>query len=169
MKKKFGIITISILIFVSIIFSTSLTSAQSGWNYCKIDAYGTNLNDYSDSSTNSERYEFTVATPPSGSEITNTIEVSDFSSGENFTETLTPGQVVYYNYQGSVPSTNRVTAASEAGFWILEYEGDITDITIDNTAIPEFSSIIILPLFITVTLLAIIYRRKHTLQKQNTE
>ena len=168
MNRKTKFIFISTLCICTLLFNASLTFGQRSWNYCKIDAYGTNLNNYSDSSTNQERYEFTVASPPAGSDISNTIEVADFGTGENFTETLSPGQVVYFNYQYTNFEINNVTAA-ESGFWTIEYLGDITEITINNVDIPEFSSIIILPLFITVTLLAIIYKRKRTSQNTNTK
>ena len=167
MNRKTKFIVISILFIFPILSTASITFGQRSWNYCKIDAYGTNLNDYSDSSTNQERYAFTVATPPAGSDITNTIEVADFGTGENFTENLSPGEVVYFNYQYTNFEINNVTAAG-SGFWTIEYLGDITEITINNVEIPEFSSIIILPLFIAATLLAIIYRKKRGIQKQIT-
>ena len=147
MNKKIGVIIISTLFIILVLFSASLTFAQRSWNYCKIDAYGTNLYDYADSSTNTERYQFTIATPPTGSDITNTIEVQDYNSGENFTETLSPGQIVYYNYQYTNPSVHDVVAAAESGYWIIRYEGDVTGVTINNVDIPEFSAIMILPLF----------------------
>jgi len=37
-----------------------------------------------------------------------------------------------------------------------------------TAAIPEFPSIIILPLFMTLTLLAIVYRRRHTANKTDS-
>lgn len=166
MNKKIGFIVITTLFIVTFLFSASLTFAQRSWDSCIISAYGTNLDEYNDSTTNTERYEFTVANPPSGSEITNTIEVINYDSGENFTETLSAGQRVYVNYLDAGPTLNTVNAAAESGYFIIEYDGYVTGVTINNIDIPEFSSIIILPLFITATLLAIVYKRKRTSQNR---
>jgi hypothetical protein len=68
---------------------------------------------------------------------------------------------VRYNYNECVSTLNRVTEAPE-GYWTLEYEGDITRVLIDSVDIPEFSTILLVPLFIVLTLFAIIYRRKQT-------
>ena len=160
MNKKTGFFIISTLFIFGVLFSVSLSFAQY-WHYCEIDAYGTDLDDFFEHTINANRYEFTVVSPPAGSEITNTIYVINYDTGENYTETLVPGQRVRYNYDECISTLNRVTEAPE-GYWTLEYEGDITRVLIDSVDIPEFSTILLVPLFIALTLFAIIYRRKQT-------
>jgi len=169
MKKKIGLIFFCTLFLVTALICVPLTFAQISWEYCKVSVYGTNLNDYSDSSTNTERFQINVATPPSGSEITNTIEVRDTNRGEEYTETLSVGDIVFVNYQNSNPIQNTINPASESGYWIISYEGEVSSVTINAIDIPEFPPILIVPLFMTATLLAIVYRRKRTSQSQATD
>ncbi|MEJ2105361.1 MAG: hypothetical protein P8X47_12415 [Ignavibacteriaceae bacterium] len=161
MKKKIGIISVFTIFLISLSVVIPFTFAQEDyWNYCKISAYVTNLDDYSSSSTNTFRYQFTIAEPPAGSNITNTIEVRDDDSGVNYTKNLSIGDVVYFDYANLNPTKNYVNPAEESNYFIVDYEGEIYDLQINNILIPEFSPIFISPIFIIATLLAIIYRRK---------
>ena len=164
MSKKIVFVVASTLFLVTALICVPLTFAQLSWGYCKVDVYGTNLNDYSDSTTNTERFQINVAAPPSGSEITNTIEVRDTNRGEEYNETLSVGDIVYVNYQNANPIQNTQNPASESGYFIISYEGEVSSVTINAIDIPEFSPILIVPMFIAATLLAFAYRRKRTSQ-----
>lgn len=159
MKRKTGFSVVFAFFIVTALLCFPLTFAQRDWDYARVSVYETYFDDFSTSTTNNERYEFTVATPPSGSEITNTIEVRDNGTGENYTEILPIGVVVRVNYQNSNPTKNNVDQDPGTQNYIIDYEGEVESITINAVEIPEFSSIILVPLFIAVTLLAIIYKR----------
>ena len=163
MNKKIGFSVAATLFIVAAMICVPLTSAQvKSWDYCKLSAYGDRLNDYAESSSNTERFEFYVAVPPSGSNITNTLEVMNYETGENYTLNLTDGNVVYLEHQYRNPIQMSLNQASEADHYIIFYEGEVAAVTVNRIDIPEFSSILIIPLFITATLLAIFYRRKKT-------
>ena len=160
MDKKIGIISAFTIFLITVSISVPLTFAQVDyWGYCKISAYVTNLNDYSTSSTNTHRYEFTIAEPPSGSDITNTIEVRNDDTGENYTKTLSIGDIVYLNYENINPTKINVNPATESNYFIVDYEGEVLDLSINNILIPEFPSILIVPMFIGLTLLVLFYRK----------
>ena len=164
MNKKIGLSVASALFLVTALMCVPFTFAQRDWDYAKVSAYGTYYDDFSTSTTNTERLEFTVAVPPSGSEITNTVEVRDNDSGENYTDNLPIGAIVRVNYQSSNPIRNNVDQDPGTLNYIVDYEGEVESITINAVEIPEFTSIILVPLFIAATLLAIIYKR-NTLPK----
>jgi len=168
MNRKTAFSVVSAFFIVAALMCVPLTFAD--WDYAKVSAYGAYYDDFSTSTTNTERFEFTVATPPSGSGITNTIEVRDDNTGENYTETIPIGTVVRVNYQNSNPITNNVDQDPGTQSYIIDYEGEVESITINAVEIPEFTSIILVPLFITATLLAIIYKRNViTKTKQQSE
>lgn len=161
MDKKISIISVFTIFLITISITIPVTLAQEEyWNYCKISAYVTNLDDYSSSSTNTFRYQFTIAEPPAGSNITNTLEVRNDDSGVNYTRDLSIGDVVYFNYANLNPTKNHVNAAEESNYYIIDYEGEVLDLEVNNVLIPEFSPILVSPLFMMATILAIIYRRK---------
>ncbi len=163
MNKKIRFIVASTLFLVTALMCVPLTFAQGTyWDYAKISAYGTNVDFFETSTTNTERYAFTVVVPPSGSEITNMIEVMDNDSGENYTINLSVGQRVEVNYQLANPIHNTQELAEQSEHYIIYYEGPVSGITINAINIPEFPPILILPLFMTATLLALVYRRKKT-------
>jgi len=160
MNKKIGFIVVSTLFLVIALFSAPLTFAQIPWDYCKVSAYGTNLVEF-EGTSNPYRYEFTVAALPSGTEITNTVEVMDYDSGENYTINLSIGNIVRVTYDNVNPISNIIVPASESLHYTFDYEGPITSVTVNAIDVPEFPPILIVPLFMTATLLSIIYRRKH--------
>ena len=129
-------ITISITIPVTL-------AQEEYWNYCKISAYVTNLDDYSSSSTNTFRYQFTIAEPPAGSNITNTLEVRNDDSGVNYTRDLSIGDVVYFNYANLNPTKNHVNAAEESNYYIIDYEGEAGWLLVNGADVPEFQPILI--------------------------
>jgi hypothetical protein len=162
-NKKIGFIVVSTLFLVTVLIYVPLAFAQTTyWDYAKVSAYGKDLDDFSSSTVNIERFEFTVVVPPTGSEITNTIEVRDDDSGENHTINLSIGDIVRVNYQNTVPTHNSVDPASEPNHVIVDYEGEVTGISINTVEVPEFSSIILIPLFMIATVLVIAYRRRRT-------
>lgn len=130
------------------------------WDYCRISAYGTNLDDFSSSTVNTERYQITIVAPPQGSEITNTITVTNYDTEENYTQNLSEGDVLLVDYQNLVPIRNRVDPASESNYFIIDYEGEVGGVTINTIQIPEFPLIIVGPLFVIATLIALVYRKK---------
>ena len=151
-------------LLVMALMTFPLTLGQTQWDNCKISAYGLSVNfeDYSSSTSNQQRYEFTVANPPEGSNIINTIEVMDDSSGQNYTINLQEGQRVYVNYQNWGPSVNTQTPADDQDYLIILYEGGVEEVQINRVDIPEFPIALIVPLFMTATLLALVYRRKRS-------
>ena len=165
MNKKIGFSVVSTLLLVTALMCVPLTFAQGTyWDYAKISAYGTNVDFFETSTSNTQRIAFTVVTPPSGSEITNMIDVMDTDSGENYTINLSVGQRVEVNYQMANPIHNSQEPAEQSEHYIIYYEGSVSGITINAVNIPEFPPILIVPLFMTATLLAILYRRKRTTQ-----
>ena len=161
MIKKIAFSVVSALVIVTAL-CIPFAFAQTYWDYAKISAYGTNVDFYETSTSNNQRYAFTVVAPPSGSEITNMIEVMDNDSGENYTITLPVGQRVEVNYQYANPTQNTQEPAEQPEHFIISYEGPVSGITINAVDIPEFSPILIVPLFMAATLTAIIYRGKRS-------
>ena len=162
MNKKIGFSVVSTLVLVTVLLYVPLTFAQTYWDYSKVSAYGTNVDFFESSTVNSERFAFDVVEPPSGSNITNTIEVMDNDSGENYTITLSVGDTVQVNYQNANPTQNSQEPAAESQHFIIYYEGPVADIMVNTVDIPEFSLILIVPFFMAATLLALVYRRKQT-------
>ena len=170
MKLKIGLIAVSTLFLVTALICVPLTFAQTNyWDYAKVSAYGKNLEDFQTSTSNRERYEFTVVVPPTGSEITNTIEVMDDDSGENYTINLSVNDVVRVNYQNTNPSVNSLDPAAQSLHFNINYEGEVTGLTINTVDVPEFPPILTIPLFMIATLLALVYRRKRTSQNQTVD
>lgn len=168
MNKKNRFTIASLFILVIAFMSIPLTLAQTEWDYCKISAYGTGLDDYSTSTSNQDRLAFTVVEPPSGSNITNTIEVKDNTSGENYTISLAVGERVYIDYQYRIVIENYQTPTSDPNLLIIFYEGEVAQVTINNIDVPEFPIILVVPLFMAATLTAIAYRRKNISQTKTT-
>ena len=165
MNKKIGLVVFTILLGIAL-FNTPLMFAQSqDWDSCEISAYGTNL---VEGDPVPEQFGFTVVAPPSGSEITNTIYVLNEDTGENYTKTLSPGDLVNVVYLDTIPSLS-INPASEPNHWIISYDGEVSNLTVDGSYIPEFSPILIVPMFMAATILAIVYRRKRTSQTKTTE
>jgi len=164
LNKKIVFAIASILVFTVVFLSVPLTLAQDEWDYCLILAYGTNVDE-----TGTAGFVFTVAAPPTGLEIPNTVSVVRDSSGENYTNSLSPGDEVTVSYLDKRVDTMDFASATEANHFVITYEGEARSVTINRRQIPEFSSILILPMFIGATLLAIIYRRKKAANNQGTD
>ncbi|MBT8172181.1 hypothetical protein KJN74_04860 [Candidatus Bathyarchaeota archaeon] len=167
MNKKMLFCIVSTLFLVIALFSAPLTYAQRHWDYCEVSAYVTNLELFG---TGDLYYiNFNTATPPTGSEITNTIYVINYDTGENYTKNLGVGDFVSVRYDNFVPDTNILLPAGDSVHTTIYFEGEVVNVDLNYTSIPEFSPILIVPMFITATLLAIIYRRKRTSQNQTTD
>jgi len=157
-NKKIGLLSISILILVIAFVNVTSTFAQVHWDYCKLSAYGTNVAE--EVIGEIERTVFNVVEPPTGSDITNTVEVTDYATGENYSLNLPVGISVTIRYEGINPINYTMVPASESNHYIIYYEGEVVRVAIAGTDVPEFPPILIVPLFMTATLLALIYRRK---------
>lgn len=157
-KKKVFFFS-SLLILAVSIFFLPLTFAQAPWYSVKVSAYAYNL---IENNLGGASLEFTVASPPSGSEISNTISAIYSATDENFTVNLTPGDSITVTYTGNTYVDHvTITDGSESNYFIIDYEGEAGWLMVNGTDIPEFTPILIVPMFIAVTLLALIYRRKH--------
>ena len=161
MKLKIETIAVCAISFVIIFSSMASVFAQSQiWESCIIYAYGTDVDDEAEAGI----LRFTAATPPTGSDIPNTIYVMDDDTGENYTITLADGDSVSMNYQ--FPEYKEIDVAAEADHYTIYYQGTATYVSVNSTAIPEFSSILIVPLFLIATVLAIVYRKKRISSKK---
>ena len=166
MNKKNVLMVVCTLFLVTALICVPLTFAQTHWDNCKVSAYATNIEEWG---TGDILFlDFTVAVPPSGSEIVNTLEVENYDGSENYTKTLSAGDRVSIRYDDFPTLRNSVEAALEEGHYIIDFEGEVFNATINSISVPEFSPILIVPMFIVATLLALAYRRKRTSQNQTT-
>ena len=164
MKLKTGFIVVSTVLLIITLFNVpSIFAQEQIWEDCQVIAYGTNI--FEDHEV--ESFTFTAAAPPAGSEIPNTISVMDLDTGENHTITLSAGDNVLVIYRD--PINKYIEVAAEAGHYTILYEGAATFISINSAAIPEFSSILIIPMFMIATLLAIAYKKKRISQAKTTD
>lgn len=167
MNKKVKFCIVSILFLAIAIFSAPLTFAERHWDYCIVSAYATNADLFE---TGDIIYiEFNAAAPPAGSEITNTIYVINYDTGENYTKTLGVGDFVNVRWDGFVPEGYSIEPAADSVHSTISFEGEVFNVALNYTDIPEFSPILILPMFITATLLALVYRRIRTSKNQGTD
>ncbi len=166
MNKKIGFVVAFTLFLVVALFNVPLTFAQH-WDDCKVSAYGTYLIEMKVGKIS--WFEFKVVSPPAGSEITNTIYVINYSIFETYTKNLEAGDYVIVRYDDFTPDIIEITTASDGLHYSIYFEGEVGVITINAVFVPEFSPMLIVPMFITATALAIIYRRKRTSQNQTTD
>jgi len=161
-NKKIGFIVVSTVFLVIVLCSAPLTFAQElrYWDSCKVSAYGFGFTEMETGDIRS--ISFNVAAPPSGSDITNTLEVMDYVTGENYSITLSNSDAIVIRYDNYPPLNYTATPAAESNHYIIYFEGPVVNVTIGGAVVPEFPPILVVPMFMTVTLLAIIYRRKHT-------
>ena len=167
-KKKLFFFSSILILAVTFVYSP-VTFAQElrYWDSCKVSAYGFGFTEMETGEIRS--ISFNVAAPPSGSDITNTLEVMDYVTGENYSATLSPGDAIVIRYDNYPPLNYTATPAAESGHYIIYFEGPVVNVTIGGAVVPEFPPILAVPLFMTATLLAIIYRRKRTSQNQTTD
>ena len=142
MNKKILFFVVTTLFLVIALFSAPLTFAQIPWDYCEVVAYGTNV--VEETIGTILRTTFTVATPPPGSNITNTIYVLNYDTGENYTETLSAGEEVRIRYDDIIPDVYEITTAEDPSYKIIYYEGPVARAMISGIDIPEFSFLKIL-------------------------
>ena len=157
-------IILSLIVAVAL-SSFSLTFAAYnyyGWESVKVSAYGTDL---VENDPNPEMFSFVVATPPQGSEISNLISATlSESFGWETNRTLSPGDFVSIDYLNKSIVDLNLTASSEPGYFIINYEGDANSVIINTSQIPEFPSWTILPILIG-TIFTILYFRKKLVKK----
>jgi len=157
-NKKIGFIVAYSLFLVIVLLNAPFTFAQEkAWDWCQVSAYGTEL---VESEPPVGGFTFVVVAPPSGLEIPNTVWLMNYDSTENYTETLSPGDELQVNIMDFPIFTYNFTAAEEPDHYILFFEGEAGPVRINREIIPEFPPILIVPLFMTATLLALVYRRK---------
>ena len=161
MSKKIVFVVASTLFLVVALFSTPLTFAQLPFEYCRIEAYGTLTND------GDNAFVFSAAVPPAGSEIPNSIVTVNYDPYENYTDNIPPGAEVIVFVTDT--TTKTFNPASEPDHYTIFFEGSVSWVTVNSETIPEFPPILIIPMFITATALAIIYRRKRTSQIKKTD
>jgi len=151
------------LFLVIVILTAPLAFAQPLlWDVVIVLAYGTNLEDSGNS------FSFVVVALPTGSQLTNTIYV-EHTNIENYTTNLILGDRLSVNYiDGDVTSMD-FEVASEPDHFEIRYSGESRSVQLNSSYIPEFSSILVIPMFITVTLLALVYRRIRTSQTKSTD
>lgn len=142
------------------VFSSSVLAQEMRfWDYCKVSAYGYN---FAEMETGEIRTtSFNVGTPPSGIDIPNTLEVMDYVTGENYSIVLSIDDPIIIRYDTYPPINYTVTPGEDSSHYIIYFEGAVVNVTIRGDVVPEFPLILIVPMFITVTLLALFYRRKH--------
>ena len=158
-KKKMFFISLLLSLTITFIFS-SLVFAQvmRFWDNCKVSAYGYNFAEMETGEIRS--ISFNVGTPPTGSDIPNTLEVTDYVTGENHSITLSIDDPIIIRYDSYPPITNTATPGEDSSHYIINFEGAVVNVTIRGDVVPEFPPILIVPLFIISTLIVLIFRRK---------
>jgi len=160
MKKKIGIIVISSLILGVVLLSVPLTFAPLHFDYITVSTYT------SEYTSGEVAFTFKATAPPSGSEIPNTINLVNYGNNENLTVNIQPsGDLIVFS--GEAPSIS-LEPALEPDHFIMSFDGPTARVTINTETIPEFPPILIIPMFIITTLLAIIYKTKRTSQSHTT-
>ena len=158
MKHNIRITVVCTLVLFITLVNTPLAFAQI-FDSVQISAYGRNL---VIDNLGVGTLEFFVAVPPAGLGITNSISARRISNGENCYVDLLPGDEVLLTYANMQVDNVSIVESSEPDYFIIYYEGEAGWLWVNATEIPEFSTIFLVPLFMTVTLFAIIYRRKRT-------
>jgi hypothetical protein len=158
MNKKIGVFVASSFLVITILLCVPLVSSQD-WDWCIVSAYGT-IEIEAEIPVGS--ITFTVANLPTGTTVTNTMSVSKDSTGDNYTITLNSGDRVIVTWLDMSPSVYTTLQGSEPSYKFINFEGRVWAATVNGAQIPEFPAILITPLFIALTLLAILYRRKPT-------
>ena len=152
MKLKIGVLVASTLFLVIALFNVPLMFAQDPVYACMLNVKCTNL--VTDEANGF--FSFTVSSPDTGTP--NSITAIKYSDGVENSKILSPGDTVVVSYSFFYASD--LVYSTETG--ILSYTGPADSVTINASEIPEFSSILSIPLLTIATLLVIIYRRKHT-------
>ena len=157
MNVKIGLSVACTMFIVIVLFNVpSMFAQERTWDSCQISAYGTDIEE--EFEVNLLR--FTAVVPPTGSEITNSIEVMDLGTGENVTINLSDGDRVSLIYEDVI--YQNVEVAPEANHYTITYDGGANFISVNSVEIPEFASIVIIPMFMIATLIALVYRRKRS-------
>ena len=155
MKLKTILLATYTLFLIIVLSNGALVFAQiyDPWDTCVVDTAYTDLvideiNGY---------FSFTVASPAPGA--VNLIQLTQDGGGDSYDGNLSPGDtVVIIGFTGT-----SLQYSGESGD--LYYSGIAYDVLINAVEVPEFSSFLILALFMIAALLAtIVYRRKLTSQ-----
>ena len=160
MNKKIELIVFTLILFSIILFSVPLILGQEKvWDRAIVSAYGELLGE---SEPPLGSFTFRVATPPTGSDASNTIILMKYDSVENHTNIILPGDIVVVSYMDLNVNTYTSTSGSETNHYTFYYDGETSNVTVNETPIPEFSPILFAPFFIIASILAIIFKRKHS-------
>ena len=164
MKLKIGFIVASTL-FLIVVLSTPFAFALT-WDACIVNGYGKDL---VVDETNGF-FSFTAVDPFTPA-ILNVITAVNHASSDSMEVFLSQNDTVVVSYTGFVATDLVLFPTTEPGvLYQMYYQGPADSVTINQIVIPEFPSILIMPLFMISTLLAaIVYRKKMHFTSQTTD
>jgi hypothetical protein len=145
-NKRIGFVVVSTL-FLFVVLSIPLAFPQP-WDTCVVNVQATA---YSFCGPG-ENFAFEVIAPQAGTP--NTIVVTGTTG--NYTMNLDPGDLITISLGGI--TQDLITYDQNSGH--LMYEGMADSVTVNELEIPEFSSFLIVPLFVIASLLAVIVLRR---------
>jgi hypothetical protein len=142
-------------LLLTVVLFTPFAFAQD-WPTCIVDAGGTEIT----VDATAGFFSFTVKYANPG--ITNTITLSNPSTGDYIERSLESGQDVVVSYAGLQEADVNIDSQGN-----IAYNGPADSVTVNSVVIPEFPSFLVLPLFMVATLLAaIVYRKTHIIDQK---
>jgi hypothetical protein len=145
-NKRIGFVVVSTL-FLFVVLSIPLAFSQAGYATVELNVQCTDYYFWA-----GNLFDFEVIAPQAGTP--NTIIASD--DAHTYTINLVPGDLVVVRVEGL---TSEVMTYTEASGHLM-YSGPADSITVNEVEIPEFSSFLIVPLFVIASLLAVIVLRR---------
>lgn len=147
---------VSFVLFSLMVFSdlsiAGLVLAQT-YGYCYVVTYGTDLVD----DTVNGILSFNVTSNGNGTSIIVQIWDGGF---QQYLEILETGDIVLIDYKDCNVTYKSIQEVSPDEY-LIGFTGEANSVTINATEIPEFFSLVVLPVFILATLLvAILHKRK---------
>ena len=157
MNNKIGAFLISAIALFALLTSACIVFAQP-YDWCIVVAYGTDL---VVDETNGF-FSFT-AYPDMAPDMANWIVATEVG-GDPVEINLSTGDEVVVSYHDFVDSDLIRTEDPHApGYYRMWYQDLADSVTMNSVEIPEFPMFLILPIFMTATLLtALFFRRKHS-------
>ena len=159
MNHRIGAILVSAMALFTLLPSANIVFAQP-WDACIVSSHVTDL----EVDETNGFFSFTAVDPLSPG-VVNFVSVANYAKDESHAMNLSQGDAVVVSYTNFAADDLSVSQI-EPGLHLIYYNGPADSVTINLSEIPEFPALIlILPLFITATLLATIYYRRKHLQK----